>query len=96
MNKLIKELAEQAEDWADSQNFYASDYRDYLMEKFARLIVQEIFSEMAHQLFLHSDLQASDPGYQKAMTNTLKKFGVEDQSESNVDRILQTVRTRGQ
>jgi hypothetical protein len=53
MNKLIKELAEQAEDWADSQNFYASDYRDYLMEKFAWLIVQECMNVLdpgEHQL----------------------------------------------
>ena len=41
MNERIKELAEQAEDWADNQNFYESDYRDYLMEKFAELIVRE-------------------------------------------------------
>jgi hypothetical protein len=41
MNERIRELAEQAEDWADSQNFYASDYRDYLMEKFAELIIRE-------------------------------------------------------
>ena len=41
MNERIRELAEQAEDWADSQNFYASDYRDYLMERFAELIVRE-------------------------------------------------------
>jgi len=44
MNERIKELAEQAEDWADSQNFYESDYRDYLMEKFAELIVRECVS----------------------------------------------------
>jgi hypothetical protein len=41
MNERIRELAEQAENWADGQNFYASDYRDYLMEKFAELIVKE-------------------------------------------------------
>jgi len=41
MNERIKQLAEQAEDWADNQNFYESDYRDYLMEKFAELIVNE-------------------------------------------------------
>ena len=41
MKERIKQLAEQAEDWADNQNFYASDYRDYLMEKFAELIVKE-------------------------------------------------------
>jgi hypothetical protein len=78
MTNLIKKLADQAEDWADGQNFYASDYKDYLMEKFAEMIVKEIFSEMAYQLFLHSDLQANDPGYKKAMSNTLKKLGVEE------------------
>ena len=41
MNERIKELAEKAEDWADNQKFYESDYRDYLMEKFAELIVRE-------------------------------------------------------
>jgi hypothetical protein len=41
MNERIKQLAEQAEDWADNQNFYESDYRDYLMEKFAELIVRK-------------------------------------------------------
>ena len=41
MNERIKLFVEQAEDWADNQNFYASDYRDYLMEKFAELIVRE-------------------------------------------------------
>ena len=44
MNERIKQLAEQAEDWADNQNFYESDYRNYLMEKFAELIVRECFS----------------------------------------------------
>ena len=41
MNERIRQLAEQAEDWADNQNFYESDYRDYLMEKFAELIVRD-------------------------------------------------------
>ena len=41
MNERIAELAGQAEDWADSQNFFESDYRDYLMEKFAELIIRE-------------------------------------------------------
>jgi endo-alpha-1,4-polygalactosaminidase (GH114 family) len=41
MDERIKLLAEKAEDWADNQNFYESDYRDYLMEKFAQLIVAE-------------------------------------------------------
>lgn len=41
MNTRFQALADQAQDWADNQNFYESDYRDYLMEKFAELIVQE-------------------------------------------------------
>lgn len=41
MNSRIQALANQAEDWAEGQNFYESDYRDYLMEKFAELIIQE-------------------------------------------------------
>ena len=40
MNKRIQELTKQAEDWADNQNFYESDYRDYLMEKLVKLAVQ--------------------------------------------------------
>jgi hypothetical protein len=41
MKERIKLLVEQAEDWADKQNFYESDYRDYLMEKFAELIIKD-------------------------------------------------------
>ncbi len=48
MNERIKKLAEQAEDWADKQNFYESDYRDYFNEKFAELIVRAC-SEIAAQ-----------------------------------------------
>ena len=89
MNKLIKELAEQAEDWADSQNFYASDYRDYLMEKFARLIVQECMNVLDpgdHQLIARF----------QARQWLAEHFGIDSQPLSDVDRILQTVRTRGQ
>ena len=28
MNERIRELAEQAKDWADNQNFYESDYQE--------------------------------------------------------------------
>ena len=41
MNARIRELAEQAEDWADKQNFYESDYRDYFNEKFAELVIRK-------------------------------------------------------
>jgi hypothetical protein len=70
MNERILQLAELAEDWADSQNFYASDYRDYLMEKFAQLIVEECAS-----LF---ERQYTDQRYAQRIDKTIKKhFGVE-------------------
>jgi hypothetical protein len=89
MNNRIRELAEQAEDWADSQNFYASDYRDYLMEKFAQLIVKECMDVLdpgEHQLIARF----------QARQWLAEHFGIASQPLSNVDRILQTVRTRGQ
>ena len=61
MNERIKELAEKAEDWADNQKFYECDYRDYLMEKFAELIVKEC-----------ADVAGKDVRY-----FVLKHFGVE-------------------
>lgn len=89
MNNRIRELAEQAEDWADGQNFYASDYRDYLMEKFAQLIVKECMDVLdpgEHQLIARF----------QARQVLLEHFGIDGLPVSNVDRILQTVRTRGQ
>ena len=41
MNKRIKELAEQAQDWADAHAPYASEEHEYFAEKFAQLIIQE-------------------------------------------------------
>lgn len=41
MNERIKELAEQAWDYVDSQNPYASDEHEMFQEKFAELIVRE-------------------------------------------------------
>jgi hypothetical protein len=70
MNPRIRELAEQAEDWADSQNFYESDYRDYLMEKFAELIVRECASII--------ESQDVDPAFRHRMAWAVKqRFGVE-------------------
>ena len=71
MNERIQELARQAEDWADSQNFYASDYRDYLMEKFAELIVREC-SRMADRWVDNDD---NGKNYPSEMIK--KHFGVE-------------------
>ena len=73
MNERIKELAEQAEDWADNQNFYESDYRDYLMEKFAKLIIQECADFVAAGEF-------GDSGTAKELK---EHFGVEDQVENS-------------
>ena len=70
MNERIRELAEQAEDWADNQNFYASDYRDYLMEKFAELIVRECDKYVAERWDICEPWM--NPG------DLLKHFGVEE------------------
>ena len=71
MNPRIRELAEQAEDWADSQNFYESDYRDYLMEKFAELIVRECASII--------ESQDVDPAFRHRMAWAVKqRFGVQE------------------
>ena len=70
MNERIKELAVQAEDWADNQNFYESDYRDYLMEKFAELIVRECAKTI--------ESQDVDPSFKNRMSWAIKtKFGIE-------------------
>ena len=70
MNERTKELAEQAEDWADNQNFYESDYRDYLMEKFAELIVRECAKTI--------ESQDVDPSFKNRMSWAIKtKFGIE-------------------
>ena len=37
MNIKIKELAEQAQDWADAHAPYASEEHEYFVEKFAEL-----------------------------------------------------------
>ena len=41
MNKRIKELMEQSQDWADAHAPYASEEHEYFVEKFAELIVRE-------------------------------------------------------
>ena len=70
MNERTKELAEQAEDWADNQNFYESDYRDYLMEKFAELIVRDCAKTI--------ESQDVDPSFKNRMSWAIKtKFGIE-------------------
>ena len=41
MNERIRELAEQAQDWADAQAPLASEEHEYFTKKFAELIVSE-------------------------------------------------------
>lgn len=48
MNERIKLLANKAEQWADNQNFYASDYRENMMEKFAEYILADCIQIMEH------------------------------------------------
>jgi len=70
MNQRIRQLAEQAEDWADSQNFYESDYKDYFNEKFAELIVEKCAGII--------ESQDVDPSFKLRMSWAVKEyFGVE-------------------
>ena len=41
MNDRIRELDEQAQDWADAQAPFASEEHEYFTKKFAELIVRE-------------------------------------------------------
>jgi hypothetical protein len=43
MNERIRELAEQAQDWADAQAPCASEEHEYFYEKFAELLLHECF-----------------------------------------------------
>jgi len=47
MNKRIKELMEQSQDWADAHAPYASEEHEYFAEKFAELIVLECAKAIA-------------------------------------------------
>ena len=81
MNERIQELVEQAEDWADNQNFYESDYRDYLMEKFAGLIVRECGQVLVDNTPIVNLVEDWDKGYDRAMNDCIhhiyEHFGVE-------------------
>ncbi len=50
MNERIKELAEQAQDWADAHAPYASEEHEYFVEKFAQLIVRECSNIAKHHV----------------------------------------------
>ena len=72
MNKRIKELAEQAQDWADAHAPYASEEHEYFSEKFAQLIIQEC-AKSANYWYQNHDKIHSDP-----MSYVLAHFGVEE------------------
>lgn len=72
MNTQLQALADEAEHWAEGQNFYESDYRDYLMEKFAELVVQEC-ARSVREWYENHDKIHSDP-----MSYMLAHFGVEE------------------
>ena len=72
MNKRIKELAEQAQDWADAHAPYASEEHEYFVEKFAQLIVREC-AKSANDWYQNHDKIHSDP-----MSYVLAHFGVEE------------------
>ena len=74
MNERIRELAEQAEDWADNQNFYESDYQDYLMEKFAELIVKECMKVCKPTVVVDNSY---NDGRMSCISDLEKHFGVE-------------------
>ena len=52
MNKRIKELVEQAQDWADAHAPYASEEHEYFAEKFAELIIEEC-ANVADENYIH-------------------------------------------
>ena len=69
MNEQIKELVEQAQDWADAHSPYASEEHEYFAEKFSELLIKECISIMEHA---HDNkMRLSD-----AIWNTRTKFGV--------------------
>jgi hypothetical protein len=73
MNKRIKELAEQAQDWADAHAPYASEEQEYFAEKFALLIVQECLNQCYYR-GMNDELYA---GQLKAAAYIEQHFGVE-------------------
>lgn len=73
MNKRIKELAEQAQDWADAHAPYASEEHEYFAEKFALLIVQECLNQCYYR-GMNDELYA---GQLKAAAYIEQHFGVE-------------------
>lgn len=72
MNKRIKELAEQAQDWADAHAPYASEEHEYFVEKFALLIVREC-ADVAKET-----RWAVPPSQEQIARGIQQHFGVEE------------------
>ena len=69
MNQRIRELAEQAQDWADAHAPYASEEHEYFAEKFAELIVRECCDVLQSEVIQHDGY-----GYnQFALHNKIKQ-----------------------
>ena len=79
MNIRIKELAEQAQDWADAHAPYASEEHEYFVKKFAELIIQECLLALEPDLY-ESDIEYKvDQAFYKKCERIIKKhFGVEE------------------
>ena len=69
MNKRIRELVEQAQDWADAHAPYASEEHEYFVEKFAELIVREC---------ANIGERYADGNYE-VYNQILKRFGMEEE-----------------
>ena len=96
MNERIQELAKeagliQAKDFKSGDEVKNIVFGDGL-EKFAELIVRECCDVLQTETIRHDGY-----GYNQGFLHKKIKehFGVEDPPVDNVDRILQTVRTRG-
>ena len=76
MNERIKELAEQAQDWADAHAPYASEEHEYFVEKFAELIVQEC-ADLFKNVLISVE---TEHGHQSVMASKFIRnhFGVEE------------------
>lgn len=84
MNKRIKELMEQSQDWADAHAPYASEEHEYFVEKFAQLIVlecvQTLIDNTPERYTNESAEEDWDKGYDRAMKDCVhhikEHFGV--------------------
>ena len=78
MNERIKELAEQAQDWADAHAPYSSEEHEYFVEKLAELIVKECMNRVrSRQQFAGEDQQNVTQAFDLLVYDLESHFGVE-------------------